>query len=42
MIDDRQENCDGAMATGMQAILFTDLKGLKQSMKKLGINTKNN
>lgn len=37
MIDDRQENCDGATAADMQAILFKDLKSLKKVMLKSGI-----
>lgn len=37
MIDDRPENCDGARAAGMQAILFKDFKQAAEELKDLGV-----
>ena len=33
-VDDRQENCDGAVAAGMRSVLYTSLEDLKESLKK--------
>jgi putative hydrolase of the HAD superfamily len=36
-IDDRQENVDGAAATGMKAIRFTGAEGLRKELDRLGV-----
>ena len=36
-VDDRQENCDAAIAVGMSAILFKDAKQLSRDLKGLGV-----
>lgn len=35
MIDDRQENCDGAETAGMRSVLFTDIDSMQQQLKQL-------
>lgn len=34
-IDDRQDNCEGARAAGMHALLFTDFAAMQQRIKQL-------
>ena len=36
-VDDKQINVDGARATGMQAILFTDTRQFEEELKRFGI-----
>ena len=38
-VDDKQINVDGARATGMQAILFTDKSQFEEDLKRLGVIT---
>jgi putative hydrolase of the HAD superfamily len=35
MVDDRELCCTGAVETGMQAILYTSLAGLRQKLAEL-------
>lgn len=39
MIDDRQDNCDGARSAGMESILYTTNHELLTNLLKLGITT---
>lgn len=41
MVDDRQINCDGAVATGMQAILYTSFNDFKPKLKQVLADSNN-
>jgi putative hydrolase of the HAD superfamily len=38
LIDDMQENIDGAREAGMQGVRFTDLAALREALKPLGLS----
>ncbi len=37
LVDDNKENCEGAMAVGMQAILYTGYAQLLEDLQRLGV-----
>lgn len=36
-VDDREDNCEAARASGMQALVFTDAQALRSALRGLGI-----